>query len=363
MALFTIESVDSEMIHDFTIDYGDLYEVAELNILQLEASPDNSELLNALFRAVHTVKGNCGLLGITPIAELLQELESILDLVRRRELPFQVLIGDLTLLLLDRCTAFFNTLDTYNSVEYDANLFSRISAQLGRAIEADPASRTKALVKTLSLLDPNTVAVPEPSNNDELLARYSIEPSDDLLFIMQLSEQTQSRAAFWQGRIERVLSWLIMLNEYAGQPVQPEQLLVAVCMHDIGMAMLPSALINKESALTAEEKQSVQDHVWVASRLISSFPTWHIARKIIDHHQENFDGSGYPLGIKGDEICVGGQMLAVVHAFEAITHGYSKSLSRKRPLMRAVMELNRFSGIQFNPKWVTAFMEVTRATN
>ncbi|WP_320821954.1 HD domain-containing phosphohydrolase [Reinekea sp.] len=362
MAVFTYDAEEANLIHDFANNFFDNSEAAETSILQLESAPGDPELINALFRAVHSIKGNCGILGVDPLADLLQELESILELVRTGEIVFQTLIGDITLLIFDRCNAFVVSLDRHLEARYDADLFKAISQQMGQAVSVAPEQRSAVLIKALSLLDPDTSQLLQAPNKDELLNRFQIEASADLLFVMQLAEQTQSRAAFWQGRIERILSWLIALNEYAGQPVPPEQLLVAVCLHDIGMAMLPSTVILKESPLTADEKQSIQNHVWVASRLASSFPDWHMAKMIIDQHQENFDGSGYPFGLRGDEICTGAQLLAVVHAFEAITHGYSKTLSRKRPLMRAVMELNRFSGTQFNPKWVDTFMEVTRVT-
>jgi chemotaxis protein histidine kinase CheA len=361
MALFTYETEEADLIHDFINDYHDNYESAESQILRLETNPSDSETLHALFRAVHTIKGNCGLLGINPLVDILQELESVLDLVRHDEIPFQMLIGDLTLLVLDRCTVFIQSLERNLEADYDSGLFKAVAMQMNKAILAPEHSKVKVLTRALALLDPSTTQLPDESNSEELLERFHIKASEDLLFVIQLAEQTQSRASFWQGRIERVIITLMALNEYAGQPVEPEQLVVAVCLHDIGMAMLPSSLINKSDPLTEDERQSVKDHVWVASRLASSFPDWRTAKRIIDHHQENYDGTGYPLNLKGDEICEGAQMLAVVHAFEAITHGYSKSISRKRPLMRAVMELNRFSGVQFNPKWIQTFMEVTRA--
>jgi HD-GYP domain-containing protein (c-di-GMP phosphodiesterase class II) len=360
MAHYIYEDDDTDILGDFANDFQDLYENAETLILQLEHDAENDELLNALFRAIHTVKGNCGLLGIHPLVDILQGAESVLDLIRQHQLEFQPMIGDLTLLVMDRCSSFIVELERDRSVYYDGNLLQAVAEQLNKTISVSAKQRVGVLTKALALLDPTTTQVQEQAIGEELLKQYDIQATDDLLFILNLAEQTQSRAAFWQGRIERIIGWLMALNEYVGQPVDREQLFVAVCMHDIGMAMLPSELINKYESLRDDELKTIQDHVWVASRLISSFPNWHEAKRIIDHHQENHNGTGYPLGLTGNDICTGAQMLAIVHAFEAITHGYSKTLSRKRPLMRAVMELNRFSGEQFNPKLVTAFMEVTR---
>lgn len=361
MTLFIPENIEVDLLKDLAIDYQDLYQSAEDRILKLELAPENTESLNDLFRTIHTIKGNAGFLGLQPLVNLLQELESILHLVRVGELPFQALIGDLTLLVLDKCSQFIDELSQNYQADYDSDLFKSVKHCIRDSLNAEPTQRIEFLAKALAILDPTTIQPEKLSYAEEILRQHDISPTDDLIFIVQLAEQTQGRAAFWDGRLERILNWIMALNKQIAAPIEAEQLLVAVCLHDVGMAMLPSHVINKQQSLTKDELKSIQDHVWVASRLVSSFPNWKIAKTIIDHHQENYDGSGYPLGLKGQEIAEGAQMLAIVHAFEAITHGYSKSLSQKRPLMRAIMELNRFAGAQFNPTLVTNFMEVARA--
>lgn len=360
MTCFVYEFDDSELIDDFAIDYSDLYESAESYILQLEAAPQDSDLLNGLFRAIHTVKGNCSLLQLDPLVSLFQELESVLDLVRQQQLMYEPLIGDLTLLILDRCSGFIENLQQDVKVDYDGPLFADVADNLRIVSLAPRAEKTKLLSNVLALLDPDTEAVEQVSRGDALLRKYGIGVSNDLLFTIKLARQTQDRASFWSGRIDRIVAWLMLLNDAVDRRQSPEQLLVAVCLHDISMAMLPSAVITKDTRLNEEELILVRGHVEVASQLASCFPAWSEAQRILQHHQEHYNGTGYPQGLRGDQICPGAQMLAIVHTFEAITHGYSKDLSRKRPLMRAIMELNRFSGAQFNPEYVQKFMVLTR---
>lgn len=361
MAVFRYDDPDTDILQDFAQDSKELSAAAESNLLSLEQTPEDAELLNALFRSIHTIKGNSGLLGIEPLVVLLQALESILDSLRQGSLVFQPLLGDLTLLTLDRCNDFLSELTQHYEAAYDRDLFLAVATQLEQSLEVSGREQNAILTNVLTLLDPQTSQLDFASQETDIFSDLNLAPSDDLRFIYQLATQTQHRADFWQDRLKRVLTWVTTFNEYAGHIIETEQLFVAVCVHDIAMAMLPSEVINKSGALTEEELEAIRNHVLVASRLTSSFPRWQGARKILEQHQENFDGSGYPLGLSGGNICTGAQMLSIVHAFEAITHGYSKELSRKRPLMRAVMELNRFSGVQFNPKWVQIFMEVTRA--
>ena len=362
MKRFQYQIDDGEILQDFLREYEDLYGALEQSIFTLEQQPANSTVLHALFRSVHTIKGNCGLLGIAPPVTLLQELETVLDQIRNDILPFQASIGDLILLVMDRCTEFFDQLQDALFADYDDQIFAAIAHGIAVFCQATSSQRNARLADVLVLLDPNTELKATPSApGQELLAKFNIAITDDLLYIYSVADYAQSRALFWQGRLVRVVNYLIALNDYCGQPVSSEQLFVAACMHDIAMSMLPTNILHKSDPLLESETLLIQQHVLVASRLISTFPQWQGAKQIIAQHQEHFDGQGYPLGLAGNDICVGAQFLAIVHAFETIAYGYTKTLSRRRPFMRALMELNRFSGSQFNSKWIDAFMEVTRA--
>ncbi len=361
MGLYVYQS-DEDIVQDFIRDYRDLYQTVESNILTLEASPDDKDVLNSLFRGVHTIKGNCGLLGIYPLVELLQDLETILGDIRAGDMAFQTNIGDLVLLVMDRCTGFLDDLEFNETVEFDEQLYHAVATQIQKVCEAGSDQKDRMITKALLLLDPTiSIELEDQSAGEQILQKYDIQPDEDLLYVFSMAEHSQNRAVFWKGRLARVLEYVLSLNEFTGKPVEPIQLFVSACMHDIAMSMLPTALLHKSDALTLQETKLIQEHVWIASRLVSSFPQWKEAKRIIDHHQENFDGSGYPLSLKGIEICTGAQFLAIAHVFETIAHGYAKSQSSKRPLMRAVLELNHFSGVQFNPKLVEAFMQVMRA--
>jgi HD-GYP domain-containing protein (c-di-GMP phosphodiesterase class II) len=80
------------------------------------------------------------------------------------------------------------------------------------------------------------------------------------------------------------------------------------------------------------------------------------AREIVKHHQECYDGSGYPDGLKGEEIPLGARIVAVADAFGAMTttRPYRKALS----VEQAMSELKRFSGIQFDPEIVEIFLAI-----
>lgn len=135
-----------------------------------------------------------------------------------------------------------------------------------------------------------------------------------------------------------------------------EQLDLLAQFHDIGKVVLPEAMICKAEKLTLEEFSEVQKHPEVGYRIVKSIPdVKHIADWIIKHH-EWWNGSGYPLGIKGENIPFECRLFAIVDAYEVMTSGrpYCKALTKEE----ALHELNRCSGSQFDPKLVQDFVNV-----
>jgi HD-GYP domain-containing protein (c-di-GMP phosphodiesterase class II) len=169
---------------------------------------------------------------------------------------------------------------------------------------------------------------------------------------MNASEQ---RSPFWHGRGLRLLDLALGMNEAADQPVNPAQLAAAVCLHDLGMAFLPLDLLHKDSPLSREERRQMQSHPRQACELLKRMPTWSVASEIILQHQEHADGSGYPKGLKEAEIHPGALLLSIADTFDARTHERAHQTLSKRPRLRAILEINNLSGLQFSGYWVEVF--------
>ncbi len=91
-------------------------------------------------------------------------------------------------------------------------------------------------------------------------------------------------------------------------------------LHDIGKLRLPQELINKKGTLTAEEMEQVRRHVEYGQEMIQSMANISIeTTQVVTEHHERFDGSGYPKGLQGDEISMGGQMSSIIDVYDAIT--------------------------------------------
>ncbi len=127
-------------------------------------------------------------------------------------------------------------------------------------------------------------------------------------------------------------------------------------VHDIGIVAIDNSILSKPAKLTKEEWNIIKTHPEVGYRIASAIPELRdIAQYILSHH-ERWDGDGYPRGLKETKIPLLSRILAVVDAYDVMTHDrpYRKALSHEE----AIEEIKNNSGTQFDPKVVKAFIEV-----
>jgi putative two-component system response regulator len=141
-----------------------------------------------------------------------------------------------------------------------------------------------------------------------------------------------------------------------GLPADQQQLMLrAAPMHDVGKISVPHSILSKPGPLTAGEYNVVKGHTRVCHRLLSGHrsPTIQSAATIALTHHERFDGTGYPSGLKGDEIPLIGRICAVGDVFDALTS--ERPYKRAWPVHAAVNEIAVTSGRHFDPNIVAAF--------
>lgn len=125
--------------------------------------------------------------------------------------------------------------------------------------------------------------------------------------------------------------------------------------HDIGKVGIPDRILFKQGPLTSEEYAEMKRHCEIGYRIAQLVPELApIADRVLKHH-ERWDGKGYPLGLKGEEIPLDCRILAIADAYDAMVSDrpYRKAL----PLSRVIAELRRCAGTQFDPNMVEIFIE------
>jgi response regulator RpfG family c-di-GMP phosphodiesterase len=128
-------------------------------------------------------------------------------------------------------------------------------------------------------------------------------------------------------------------------------------LHDIGKIGTREAILNKPGALTPDEFQHVKEHSVLGEKILAPFLSQSPAvLRVVRSHHERIDGSGFPDGLKGNQIPLEARIVAVVDAFDAMTT--NRAYRALRPPADAVQELRRCAGIHFDPEVVETFIRV-----
>ncbi len=132
-------------------------------------------------------------------------------------------------------------------------------------------------------------------------------------------------------------------------------------LHDIGKVGIDSDILCKKEPLTTQERSEIQKHPEIGYRITQNAPELSIVAEYILAHHERWDGTGYPKGLKGEEIPLCCRILAVADAFDAMTHErvYRKAMSPAA----AIQELRQHAGTQFAPDIVDVFIDLLQATD
>jgi putative two-component system response regulator len=129
----------------------------------------------------------------------------------------------------------------------------------------------------------------------------------------------------------------------------------AAPLHDVGKIGIPDHILLKPGRLTGEEFELMKTHTTIGARILgeSDFTVLRMGREIALTHHERWDGSGYPSGLRGEEIPISGRIVAVADVFDAITHArpYKEAL----PAGHAIAEITGASDTQFDPRVLAAF--------
>jgi putative two-component system response regulator len=170
---------------------------------------------------------------------------------------------------------------------------------------------------------------------------------------MAFSESLDMRDSLTARHSLDVLEFGSLIAQELGIPVD-QTLRESLLLHDIGKQAIPDSILKKSAPLNEEEWAVMRRHPELGAERLGKFDGYREVAKIVLAHQEYYDGSGYPRGLKGEQIPLFARIIAVADAFHAMTSDrpYRKALTPKQ----AVQELLRNRGSQFDPAIVDSFV-------
>ncbi len=171
--------------------------------------------------------------------------------------------------------------------------------------------------------------------------------------IFSLVNIIEKRDSYTAGHTQRVAKYSVMIAQemgYSGEKV--DDMYRACMLHDIGKISTPDSILLKPGKLTTLEYEIIKEHVVVSYELLLNVDIYKDIAEIVRHHHEHYDGSGYPQGLKGDEIPIMSQIMTVADSFDAMTT--NRIYKTRKSVKTALIELEELGSKQFNAEVVKA---------
>lgn len=186
------------------------------------------------------------------------------------------------------------------------------------------------------------------------LAMSELERSYDIT-LEALGDALDLKDAETEGHSKRVTAFTIAMARAIGLPQDKIRIIArGAFLHDIGKMAIPDAILRKPGALTEDETEIMKEHCYRGYQMLRKIPFLVEASEIVYAHQEKWDGTGYPRGLRGEEIPLGARIFAVADALDAITS--DRPYRAAQSIEAAREEIAAWAGRQFDPKVVEVFL-------
>jgi putative two-component system response regulator len=208
----------------------------------------------------------------------------------------------------------------------------------------------------LQLFDRNVHLTEAVQERTEDLQAARLELLERLALAAEYRDDNTQEHAQRVGRTAALLGRALGMSD-----AEAEVLHRAAPLHDIGKIGIPDQILLKHTHLTPEEYELMKSHARIGAEILSgsTFAILQKAEEIAATHHEAWDGGGYPLGISGTEIPLSGRIVAVADVFDALVH--ERPYKEPWPLERAVEEIRKLAGRQFDPDVADVFASLDHA--
>lgn len=334
----------------------------EASCLILGSENDSEQLIDDLCDSIHAIKEGLASLELKQFTPLLQGVEDLLqashgktisvsnnlpELVRlglatTRQLIEEKIIGSTSVdqNSLDKWVNSFHKL-LISQPDHQPRLAENLVMELDSYIHLDSLKKKGPLPAIKSRLDTSTKS-----------------QNLDIDFFKEMAKACETRTPSWEGRHQQILNIVWEMNHLRDNPVNPKQLTAAVFLHDIALPFCPIHILNRENKLNKHDEFKMQSHPVLAAKLLKNVGSWNEAVSIIEQHHEYVDGSGYPRGLKGDQICIGAKLIAIADHYVSHCIKLSHSASIESPSIASIEYMSKLAGKQLDKMWCEVFLNL-----
>ena len=297
---FSLPDIERETVDELIVSIHEALDEIEPSLGELAADPDRMDILNDLFRNLHTVKGNFRMCFLEPFTDYVHEIEEAISEVRKGSMRFSEPLKDAVLIGLDKLRTNMDVLQVEGELDIsDMQTYGEYFQRLAKG-------------------GPELVATPA----DELIA-LDDSMKEELLYFRNYALKFDQRIKGRKGRTEKILKVINAMFQKCNEDIFKEHVIIdrwqmqaAIYMHDIGISLHKE--LNNEAPVD-------ELHAVVAFNYLKKFPCWQQAAEIVLQHHELLDGSGFPEQLTADEIHPAAKLLSVAARFVDLVGDHSHS--------------------------------------
>jgi diguanylate cyclase (GGDEF)-like protein/putative nucleotidyltransferase with HDIG domain len=208
----------------------------------------------------------------------------------------------------------------------------------------------------------NRTCAPYDENKQELVSADAVSETQRIAIsmIFALAATVDAKDHYTYGHSRKVSQYAVAIAQSMNLP--PEKIAVirtAGLLHDIGKIGIPDSILNKDGTLDEQEWRQIKAHPEMGVEILRYVAELAESLPIILNHHEHYDGSGYPSGLKGNEIPLEARLLSVADAYDAMTS--LRPYHNQRSSQEAIDELRRCAGTTFDPELVEIFCKILQS--
>src|ERR1700751_4760455 len=193
----------------------------------------------------------------------------------------------------------------------------------------------------------------EPLQTARALPQAVLDTVTSLAFAIDAKDH------YTQGHSQKVSAYAALIAEAMDmRDAEVEEIRLGAVLHDIGKVGIPEQILNKSGPLNPYEWETMKSHVVFGAKILEPLTPLARVRDMVHHHHEYFDGSGYPQGLKSEDIPLGARIIAVADSYDTITS--DRTYKKGRSAADALAELERCANAQFDARIVEIFVRVMR---
>ena len=216
----------------------------------------------------------------------------------------------------------------------------------GESATSSPAAVNIQPPRLFALVSSRTAKLREAVSTLEKSYDITLEVLGDALDLKDAETENHSK---------RVTAYTIAIARAMGLSADQIRIIArGAFLHDIGKMAIPDAILHKPGKLDPEEIATMREHCYRGYQILRRIPFLAEAAEIVYAHQEKFDGTGYPRGLKGEQIPLGARIFSVADTLDAITS--DRAYRPRQPYSAARAEIEHWKGRQFDPQVVDVFL-------